>query len=36
MPGMPLQQMRYIPRAWLVYSSCAGSIEHATSPCLNV
>ena len=32
MPGMPFQQMRYIPRAWLARSRCIGSIKHATSP----
>ena len=32
MPGMPFQQMGQIPRAWLIYSSCTGSIQHAMSP----
>jgi hypothetical protein len=34
MPRMPLQQMRYVPWAWLIWPKSAGSIEHATSPSL--
>jgi hypothetical protein len=34
MPRMPLQQMRHVPWAWLVWPRSAVWIEHATSPCL--